>query len=156
MQDWSSNPPPATKTFRDLPASFPDSKSCEQSRVHGFQFGSCVVVPCFQNVEQLGTDRRKSPVLMRARQFDVRRRCVRVHVRRRAQVAVPEQLLNKLQVPSFLIDASRSRVAKGVEPRRLGTESSIDRSLDALAFRTNLNFLRPRIALLTQRCSQGW
>ena len=110
----------------------------------------------FQNVEQLGTDRRKSPVLMRARQFDVRRRCVRVHVRCCAQVGVAEQFRNELQVPSFLINNSRGRVAEGVEPRRLGTESSIDRSLDALAFRTNHNFLRPRIALLRQRCSQGW
>lgn len=41
---------------------------------------------------------------------------MRVHVRRRAQVGVPEQLLNEFQVPGFLVDDCRCRVTERMEP----------------------------------------
>jgi len=41
---------------------------------------------------------------------------MRVDIRRRAQVGVPEQFLNEFQVPGFLVDDGRCRVPEGVEP----------------------------------------
>ena len=69
----------------------------------------------FQNVEQLGTDRQRSPVLERARRFDLRRLSVRINISRRAQVGVPEQLLYEFQVAGLLVDNRRGRVPERME-----------------------------------------
>ena len=43
---------------------------------------------------------------------------MRVHICRRAQIGVSEQLLNEFQISSFLVDDGRRRVAECVEASR--------------------------------------
>jgi hypothetical protein len=63
-------------------------------------------------------------------------RSVRVHIRRRAQVGVPEQFLNEFQVSSFLVDDGGRRVGERVKsgcPARAYDAKAIQRWIKHIA-----------------------